>query len=64
MSIEENKALNRQVFGAMIDIPPTGKQVMVTGIVITHFAIGKAVEVWKNADDLVHSQETFSWMDK
>jgi steroid delta-isomerase-like uncharacterized protein len=38
--------------GAMMGIPPTGRQVTVTGIVITRFVDGKAVEVWNNADDL------------
>jgi len=33
-------------------IPPTGKQVTSTGIVICHVANGKAVEEWMNADTL------------
>jgi predicted ester cyclase len=36
----------------MMGIAPTGKQVTVSGFVITRFADGKAVEVWNNADDL------------
>ena len=31
-------------------IPPTGKHITVTGIAITRFANGKAVEEWANAD--------------
>jgi len=33
-------------------IPPTGKQIIVAGIEIFHFANGKVVEEWINGDDL------------
>jgi predicted ester cyclase len=45
--------------GEMMGIPPTGKQVTLSGIVITRFADGKAVEVWNNADDLGTLQPHF-----
>ena len=38
--------------GNFMGIPPTGKQITVTGIEIFHFANGKAVEEWVNGDDL------------
>lgn len=38
--------------GAFLGIPPTGKQVRVTGIDITRYAGGKAVEHWGNQDTL------------
>ncbi len=38
--------------GDLMGIPPTGKQVTVTGIGIYRFANGKYVEGWQNADDL------------
>jgi steroid delta-isomerase-like uncharacterized protein len=38
--------------GDLMGIPPTGKQVTVTGINIARFANGKAVELWGNSDDL------------
>ena len=36
--------------GSFIGIPPTGKHITVTGMVITRFAKGKEVEEWANAD--------------
>ena len=36
--------------GPFMGIPPTGKHVTVTGIVITRFANCKEVEEWANAD--------------
>jgi len=38
--------------GNFMGIPPTGKQITVTGIEIFHFANGKVVEEWVNGDDL------------
>ena len=38
--------------GAFMDIPPTGKQVSMTGIGIDRFKDGKFVESWFNEDDL------------
>jgi steroid delta-isomerase-like uncharacterized protein len=38
--------------GPLMGIPPTGKQVMVTGISITRVASGKVVEGWTNFDAL------------
>ena len=36
--------------GSFMGIPPTGKHITVTGIVITRFANCKEVEEWANAD--------------
>ena len=38
--------------GNFMGIPPTGKQVSVTGIFIDRIVNGKAVEQWINGDDL------------
>ncbi len=38
--------------GELMGIPPTGKQVTVTGIVIGRYANGKLVEGWSNYDAL------------
>ncbi len=38
--------------GELGGIPPTGKQVTVTGITISRIADGKTVESWWNSDDL------------
>ena len=38
--------------GPLMGIPPSGKHVTVTGITITRFADGKAVEAWFNFDAL------------
>src|SRR6266446_5250360 len=38
--------------GDLMGIPPTGKQITVTGIVIHRIADGKFVESWVNADNL------------
>ena len=38
--------------GDLMGMPPTGKQVTVTGIVIHRIANGKFVESWVNADNL------------
>ncbi|WIG61123.1 MAG: hypothetical protein OJF49_003871 [Ktedonobacterales bacterium] len=38
--------------GVFLGIPPTGKQVMTTGIEIYRMASGKIVEHWNNYDDL------------
>jgi len=38
--------------GDLMGMPPTGKQVTVTGIVIHRIADGKFVESWVNADNL------------
>jgi steroid delta-isomerase-like uncharacterized protein len=38
--------------GELMGIPPTGKQVTVTGVVISRFAGGKAVEDWELIDSL------------
>lgn len=38
--------------GALMDIPPTGKQVTVTGMGIVRIEGGKAVEAWGNFDQL------------
>ena len=54
---EGDTVVVRQTFrgthqGELMGIPPTGKQVSATGIVITRIANGKAVEEWSNYDDL------------
>ena len=54
---EGDKVVTRQTFrgthtGDLMGIPPTGKQVTMSGIVISHFANGKCVELWANNDDL------------
>ncbi len=38
--------------GEFIGIPPTGKQLIVTGVLITHFRDGKAAEDWELMDML------------
>jgi steroid delta-isomerase-like uncharacterized protein len=38
--------------GEFMGIPPTGKQVTVTGVIITHFKGGKAAEEWELMDML------------
>ena len=38
--------------GEFMGIPPTGKQVTVTGISISHWVDGKSDEVWTNLDSL------------
>jgi steroid delta-isomerase-like uncharacterized protein len=43
--------------GELMGIPPTGKQVSVTGVVISRFAGGKAVEDWELIDTLTMLQQ-------
>jgi len=43
--------------GDLMGIPPTGKQVTVTGIFITRWANGKAEESWLNFDALGMMQQ-------
>ena len=43
--------------GPMMGIPPTGKQVRVSGIHIMRYANGKLVEHWGNNDDLGMMQQ-------
>lgn len=38
--------------GAIMGIPPTGKQITLSGITIFRVANGKIVEQWSNSDDL------------
>ena len=38
--------------GELMGIPPTGKQVTVSGITISHVKNGKVVEEWSNWDTL------------
>src|SRR2546428_11983152 len=54
---EGDKVVTRQTFrgthtGDLMGIPPTGKQVSSTGIIITRVANGRAIEQWNNYDDL------------
>ena len=43
--------------GDFMDIPPTGKQVTTTAIVISRIVNGKALETWINGDDLGRMQQ-------
>jgi len=57
MIAEGDKVVSRVTYrgthkGALMGIPPTGKQVTVTGITIVRFVGGKGVEIWGNNDDL------------
>jgi len=57
MIAEGDKVVVRYTFrgthtGNFMGIAPTGKQVTQTGITINRFANGKAVELWRNVDDL------------
>jgi len=54
---EGEKVTSRYTFrgthqGELMGIPPTGKQVTVTGIIINRIAGGQAVEGWLNFDAL------------
>jgi len=54
---EGDKVTNRFTFtgtqkGDLMGIPPTGKRVTVTAIVISHVVAGKFVESWINSDGL------------
>ena len=53
---EGDRVVVRQTFrgthqGDLMGIPPTGKQVSATGILITRITNGRAVEGWSNSDD-------------
>jgi steroid delta-isomerase-like uncharacterized protein len=55
MIVEGDKVVTRYTYrgthkGDFMGIPPTGKQVAVTGISITRVANGKALEEWINSD--------------
>jgi steroid delta-isomerase-like uncharacterized protein len=57
MIAEGDTVVTRQTFrgthtGNFMGIPPTGKQVSTTGILITRLRNGKVVEQWSNYDDL------------
>jgi steroid delta-isomerase-like uncharacterized protein len=57
MIAEGDRVVNRHTYrgthtGEFFGIPPTGKPVSGTGIVVTRFANGKGVEAWSNYDDL------------
>jgi steroid delta-isomerase-like uncharacterized protein len=52
---EGNKEVHRWIIrgthqGEFLGIPPTGKQVSVTGITVAHIAEGKIAEEWTSAD--------------
>ena len=54
---EGDRVVTRQTYrgthqGNLMGIPPTGKQVTLTGMAITRVASGKVVEQWANNDDL------------
>ena len=57
MIAEGDRVVVRHTFrgthkGDFMGIPPTGKQVTVTGISLSRLANGKGVEAWFNGDDL------------
>jgi len=43
--------------GDLMGIPPTGKRISVTGIIIHRIAGGKVVESWENFDQLLMMQQ-------
>ena len=43
--------------GEMMGIPPTGKDISVSGIVITRWENGKEVEAWESIDTLAYYQQ-------
>ena len=43
--------------GDLMGIPPTGKEVTITGIVIDRFENGRSVERWENIDQLGMMQQ-------
>jgi steroid delta-isomerase-like uncharacterized protein len=54
---EGDRVVTRQTYrgtqqGNLLSIPPTGKQVTLTGIAITRIASGKVIEQWVNNDDM------------
>jgi steroid delta-isomerase-like uncharacterized protein len=54
---EGDRVVTRQTYrgtqqGNLMGIPPTGKQLTLTGMAITRVASGKVVEQWANNDDL------------
>jgi len=54
---EGDRVVSRQTYrgthqGTLMGIPPTGKQITLTGIAISRFASGKVIEQWANNDDL------------
>ena len=54
---EGDRVVTRQTYrgthqGNLMGIPPTGKQLTLTGMAITRIASGKVVEQWANNDDL------------
>jgi steroid delta-isomerase-like uncharacterized protein len=62
MIAEGDRVVFRQMFrgthqGDMMGIPPTGKQITMSGIAITRVANGKIVEGWYNGDDLGMMQQ-------
>ena len=60
---EENKVVSRWTLnwgthkGEWVGIPPTGKQVTITGVSIQRYAGGKVVEVWLEMDMLSMMQQ-------
>jgi steroid delta-isomerase-like uncharacterized protein len=57
MIAEGDRVVTRQTYRGthqrdLMGIPPTGKQITLTGIAITRVASGKVVEQWVNNDDL------------
>jgi predicted ester cyclase len=43
--------------GEMMGIPPTGKSISVSGIVVTRWEGGKEVEAWESMDTLAFYQQ-------
>jgi len=59
---EGDRVVVRHTFGGthqgdFMGIPPTGKYVTTTAIVISRIANGKGIEAWINGDDLGRMQQ-------
>jgi steroid delta-isomerase-like uncharacterized protein len=62
MFAEGNKVVTRFTMtgtfkGEMMGIPPTGKNLTLPGIVITHWENGKEIEAWENFDTLSYYRQ-------
>ncbi len=62
MIAEGDRVVVRHTFGGthlgdFMSIPPTGKYVTTTAIVISRISNGKAIEAWINGDDLGRMQQ-------
>jgi steroid delta-isomerase-like uncharacterized protein len=62
MIVEGDKVVSRITYrgthtGDLMDIPPTGKSVMISEIIIDRFADGKIVESWRLFDQFAMMQQ-------